>query len=242
MASIKRHHPTQSRLFDSVKHNGRDSQRNSHSYPSIDHLKNLRLTFKSSSGKLTKTPRLTYMSISSEIVNRVSEDRLYQLIPMMPGVAGTVPRTMYMSQDINRLLAGPWDSPDWENRCFSLRADLERFVHGGMIPVAERPMCRGRTSYMRQLFRWRNEVWEIRSRDPQPGIRVLGRFADTDIFIALSWWFRSDLGGPGDRRWRDAIVDCKTKWTHLFPTYQPITSGGAHAYPNSYISANTYLV
>lgn len=182
------------------------------------------------------------MSISFEIANRVSEDRLYQLIPIMPGVAGTVPRTMYVSREINRLLAGPFDSPDLENRCFSLRADLERFVHGGMIPVAERPMSGGRNSYMRQLFRWRNEVWEIRSRGPQPGIRVLGRFADTDIFIALSWRFRTELGGPGDRRWRDAIVDCKTQWTHLFPAYQPITSRDTHAYPKSYISANTILV
>lgn len=182
------------------------------------------------------------MSISSEIADRVSEGRLFQLTPMMPGSSGAVPREMYVSQEIKSLIDGPWQDDDWERRCGSLRADLERFVQGGMIPVAERPMLRGKTSYMRQLFRWREEVWEIRSRDPQPGIRVLGRFADTDIFIVLTWWFRAELGGPGNRRWRDAIVGCKTQWTHLFPTYQPKTSGGTDDYPNPCISTNTFLV
>lgn len=159
----------------------------------------------------------------------------------MPSFTGATPRHMYLSEEIYSLLAGPWQSIEEEERCGYLHADLDRFVHGGLIPVAERPFLRGKSAYMRQLFRWREEVWEIRSRDPKPGIRVLGRFTDTNIFIALSWWHRADLGGPKSRAWRDAIVGCKTEWKNLFPAYEPKSSGDEDVYPNACIS-NAYLV
>lgn len=149
---------------------------------------------------------------------------------------------MFLSEEIQPLLTAPWESEEWEDRCGSLRADLERFIAGGMIAVAAQPLTGGRTAYMRQLSKRFDEVWEIRSRDPKPGIRVLGRFADVDVFIALTWWRRADLGGPGTRAWRDAIVECKTKWNQLFPAYQPISSGVGHEYPTACISANTYLI
>ena len=33
--------------------------------------------------------------------------------------------------------------------------------------------------------------WDIRSRDPRPGLRVIGHFAETDVFVALVWRPRS---------------------------------------------------
>ncbi len=183
------------------------------------------------------------MSIHQDIADRISENRLFPLQPLMPPPPGSQLRTMFITEEIQSLLVGPWRSESWEERCGYLHADLDRFVQGGVLSVAERPMSGGRSSYLRQLYRWREEVWEIRSRDPQPGIRVLGRFAETDIFIATSWWHRADLGGPGERAWRDAIVECKTQWKHLFPAYEPKSSGvNVHDYPNDYISTNTLLV
>lgn len=186
------------------------------------------------------------MSIYNEITNRIAEGRLIPLRPLMPSTLGLAPRHMYLTETINSLLTGPWSNDEWEERCGYLHADLDRFVQGGVIPVATRPLSGGRSSYMRQLFRWREEVWEIRSRDPQPGIRILGRFADTDVFIATSWWHRSDLGGPESRQWRDAIVECKTQWRNLFPAYEPksvgnFKSGNYDDYPTACIS-NTLLV
>ena len=181
------------------------------------------------------------MSIHDEIVLRVAERRLYSLQPLMPSTIGVTSRHLYVNKEIFPLLVGPWHNAQWEERCGYLRADLDRFIHGGLIPVAERPFLRGNSAYMRQLFRWRENVWEIRSRDPKPGIRVLGRFADTDVFVALSWWHRADLGGPRSREWRDAIVGCKTEWRNLFPAYEPKSSGDDNVYPKACIS-NTYLV
>lgn len=181
------------------------------------------------------------MSILAEILNRTREGRLYPLPPLMPSLPGNAPRYMYVSPEINAICnTGPWESARWMSRCMVLRAALDRFTQGGLIPIAARPLGGGKRAYMRQLFRWRDEVWEIRSLE-EPGIRVLGRFADTDLFIALTWHKRAELLGPRSRPWRDAIVACKTHWTHLFPAYQP-KSRGSDAYPNDYISSNTILV
>ena len=182
------------------------------------------------------------MSIYTEISARVTEGRLYPLQPFMPPEAGVPERRMFLSEEIRSLIVGPWHDTEWQLRCGALYADLDKFVQGGLITVAEHPFRRGKTAYMKQLSKWSEEVWEIRSRDPQPGIRVMGRFADTDVFIALSWSYRSSLGGPNARPWRDAIVGCKTQWRNLFPAYEPISAGDDDAYPNTYISANTYLI
>jgi hypothetical protein len=182
------------------------------------------------------------MSIYSEIAARVNEHRLFALSPLMPPNPGVTPRHLFVSPEINALFNGPWHSRQWMSRCFLLRADLDRFSQGGLIPIATRPLSKGNTAYMRQLFRWREEVWEIRSRGAKPGIRVLGRFADTDVFIALTWHKRPDLRGPKSRAWRNAIVGCKTEWRNLFPAYAPRTGDPSSVYPTDYISANTYLV
>ena len=182
------------------------------------------------------------MSISYEIANRVEEGRLFELIPFMPPSFGNTPRSMFVSVEIYNLLMGPWDNSSLEERCGYLYADLDQFINGEIITVAERPFVKGKTAYIKQLYRRHEEVWEIRSRDPAPGIRVFGRFAKTDVFIALTWWNRTDLGGPHSRAWRDAIVGCKTEWRNLFQAHNPITDRNYNDYPNKYISNKTYLV
>jgi hypothetical protein len=178
---------------------------------------------------------LTYMSIRVEIGNRISEERLFLLSPAMPG--SHIVRPMFVSLEIKDLVLGPWDDAEWEERCGQLRADLDRYIECRRITVAARPY-HARTAYMAQLDELRDEAWEIRSRDPEPSLRVFGRFADTDWFVALTWWKRADLKGPDSREWRDAIEGCKAEWRRLFPTYPPKT--GANV--NDYISTNVFLV
>ena len=111
------------------------------------------------------------------------------------------------------------------------------FIEGKLISVAKRPF-KTKKAYMAQLHPKRDEVWEIRSRDPKPGSRVFGRFAETDVFVALTWSPREILGGPGSREWKAVIRQCKTEWRQLFPAHQPISGDDLHAY----ISANVFLV
>lgn len=142
-------------------------------------------------------------------------------------------RQMYVSEEIHGLLVGPWAEPEWEERFNYLRADLDRFIEGSLIPIAREPY-KGKTSYMLRLQPPADEVWEIRSRDPEPSIRVFGRFAEKDIFIALTWALRADLKHPGSREWRDASVGCKTDWIKLFHPYLPKSGADIHGHISNF--------
>lgn len=163
----------------------------------------------------------------------MGEGRLFLLPPAMSRVV----RPMFVSPEIRNLVFGPWDDPNWADRCGLLRADFDRFITGGRIAIAARPY-QARSAYMAQLDQPRDEVWEIRSRDPEPSIRVFGRFALTNWFVALTWSKRADLKGPESREWRDAIEACKAEWRKLFPTYNPRMGDHVH----DYISARYFLV
>lgn len=167
------------------------------------------------------------MSIYDEIRAGVNERRLLFLSPALPGTL--IVRKMYISNGIRDLVFGPWSEPQWEQRCGYLRADLDKFIEGRLLTIAEKPYG-GKTSDMKRLDAARDEVWEIRSRDPNPGLRVFGRFADRNLFVALTWAKRVNLHGPGSREWRNAIEECKTEWRRLFPAYPPKTGGQIHDY------------
>jgi len=158
----------------------------------------------------------------------VAEERLFILRPWLE--SDPVVRTMVVSEEIKDLIEGPWEDISWEERCNKLRADLEEFVKGSVLAVSLTPH-RHKTAYMGRLKQPRDEVWDIRSRDPKPSLRVFGRFADRDIFVALFWSPRSvkiphtqrlPLGDRHSIQWNSAIRECKAEWRKLFPTYEPI--------------------
>jgi hypothetical protein len=175
------------------------------------------------------------MSILEDINARVQEGRLFYLVPALP--SDPVVRYVFVSKEINGLVIGPWQDAKLEYRGGQLRAYLERFITGQLIGVAKEPY-HARTAYMAQLSPLREEVWEIRSRDPRPAIRVFGRFAQQDTFVALTWAYRKPLGGPNSHEWRDAIEITKAEWRKLFPTYDPFSGTTV----NDYITDNVFLV
>jgi hypothetical protein len=77
-----------------------------------------------------------------------------------------------------------------------------------------------------------DEVWDLRSQAPPPGLRVFCRFAEKDVLVALTcsprsvpvpWLNRLPLLGRSSREWRDAIVGCRREWNVLFPAHQPLS-------------------
>jgi hypothetical protein len=105
-----------------------------------------------------------------------------------------------------------------EERIGRLLADLELFADGTALYPR----------YLFLLYRSREAVWEIRSTRPNPSIRVLGRFACKDVFIATNFALRDALGGWQSRAWRDVKVESRTVWTNLFHTYAPIVTTNVH--------------
>jgi hypothetical protein len=136
------------------------------------------------------------------------------LFPVVPRAAGTSPRrAMFVSEALWTFLQTE-HSDEMEERVGFLQADLEVFASGERI----------HPKYLFLLYPAREAVWEIRSTRPNPSIRVLGRFADKNMFIATNFSLRDQLGGWQSREWRNVKVASRTVWANLFHTYKPIVT------------------
>lgn len=153
---------------------------------------------------------LTYMSIAGLIHWRVKEERLFPVIPRMAGAP--LRRAMFVTAHLRNVLRSSYEDPEMEARMGHLEADLDHFVLSQTIDP----------KYLFHLYPARDGVWEIRSVRHDPSIRVLGHFADRDVFIATNCAFREDLGGWQSRQWKEVKRAARANWNQLFHTYQPI--------------------
>lgn len=154
---------------------------------------------------------------------------------------------MLLSRELQSLLDGPWVNPRWKSRFSAqLRADLEAFVQGQFLSLSLVPFG-ARNEYMALLDPPSDGIWDIRSRMPSPGLRVLGAFAEKDVFIAMLCAPRSvavdvlhrpPLLNKDSREWRDSIQEVKSEWRRLLLTYPPV--GGDN--PNDVLSDKFYTV
>lgn len=152
------------------------------------------------------------MSIEDFIRFRVSEGRLYPLLPRAPGLAPV--RAMLVSTEIWSLLSADHEDEEMEERLGILQADLETFVTGRPIDP----------KYLFLLYPSSEAVWEIRSVRANPSMRVLGLFAKRDVFIATCIALRENLGGWESREWKNVKRAARSEWNNLLHTYQPIIS------------------
>ena len=180
---------------------------------------------------------MTYMSIQDEISVLVRQGRLIQLLPIIK--SDRVKRFMFVSSALYERLQPEIDiGNEFDPRFAHLRADLEKFILGGEINVAHDPFKKPTKTFLARTKPVEDEIWDIRSIDPNPAIRVLGCFSEQDVFVALEWEFRSELGGPHDKAWRDFIVRCGAHWRRLFGSYLPLCGEKT----SDYISENYFDV
>jgi len=163
------------------------------------------------------------MSIDSHISDLKAARRLFPVLSYAPGA--TTRRALLVDEELSELLLGPWDTTENEIRCMALRAYLDVFTEG-------RPIIPG---YLFQLSDRREEVWEIKAPRPNPGLRVFGRFAQKDVFVALHHEARDALKGWQSRGWRDAKEICKSEWRTLFLTWEPLRGRIIHDYVSNAI-------
>ena len=185
------------------------------------------------------------MSISTLIEQALSDGRLLHLPLNMP--SDKTEREMLIHRDLYDHMMGGWPSDVAEERFGRLRADLEFFVTGGVISMGFDPRNHGTDTYMGRLDPLHEGTWDIRSRAPKPGMRVFGRFAEVDTFVALEYWFRSKtpnwswrraLGKGNSLEYEIALVDAEQKWKELFHEYKPLIGGDC----SDYISRDTIPV
>ena len=163
-----------------------------------------------------------------------------RLFPVGHTLGFPIVRPIYASVEIDCLLHLEKQDQDWKNRMAALAVDLDRVLDGTLIHAAlsdpDRPYANKNKALLRQLSPGTNEVWEIRSRTMKPTIRIFGRFAAKDSFIALTWATRPELKGPESVHWQSAIADCASKWDELFHAHQPLTGGNLNDYVSNAIS------
>jgi len=182
------------------------------------------------------------MSIHGAINGHIAAGTLHQIKPVVG--SDPIDRTIIVANDIHSLLVGPWENETMERRANRLRADLETFVTGQIISVSMTPF-EHKTAYMGLLDKPEHGVWDIRSRDPKPGLRVFGCFVETDVFIGFVWRPRSvrwrgrqPLGDRNDLTWELEKLECEDRWHKLFTGYTPQTGGDLR----DFISHNAFLV
>ena len=168
------------------------------------------------------------MSIHDLIDSHIAAGKLHRIEAMADD---SVSRSMVVSTEINTLLVGPWRSQSSENRAMRLLADLEHFVSGKQVSVSLEGFHH-KTAYFGRLDKPEHEIWDIRSRDPKPGLRIFGRFADINFFVGLIWRPRSvewedkmPLGSGKSIEWDIEKIQCESAWNNLFPKSPPIHGG-----------------
>ena len=129
---------------------------------------------------------------------------------------------------------------EWGWRVGQLQTDFESFVKGEYISLSMTPF-KHRTATMGLMAPKSDGTWEIRCREPRPGLRVLGKFASVDTFVALSWEPRSvkfgrknPLGDKHSREYRHALSLVNKRWNHVLPRLSSLTGGNY----SDYVSKN----
>lgn len=150
------------------------------------------------------------MSIEDEIVDRCDRGMLFPLLPKAAGA--TTRRAMFIEEGLWAELNSSEGDPVWDERIGRLRADLEIFVTEEEITP----------KYLFRLFPKLDRVWEIRSIQEKPSIRVLGLFPLKDVFVSTNYALREALEGWQSRAWRDVKKMALAMWRKLFLTYRAV--------------------
>ena len=180
---------------------------------------------------------MTYKSIRAAIRRHVRAGRLHAL--EMTDASDPVERVLVYTDQIKTLLEGPWAQTSCANRAARLRADLEAFVRGEPVSVCLRPYEAG-AAFLGRLAEPEEEVWDVRAREPNPALRLFGRFAAPDHFVAFDWRPRSKpwngrepLHDRHDPEWDAEKAKCLAQWERLFPKHDPVHGGTVYEYVTS---------
>ncbi len=170
----------------------------------------------------------------SDIIDHIkSHCRDGLLFPVDPWVPGDpIVRGLYVSAEIYSMLEGEHKNVLQEQQWESARAIMDNYVSGRIMSVGDKDKKRP----MSLLTPADDGVWSMRASDPKPGIRILGYFAEKDLFIALTWEERLTLGMKFSFAWRRLIKSCKAEWRKLFYPYQPIQGGNYDEYISNIIT------
>ncbi len=137
------------------------------------------------------------------------------------GIGG---RCLYVTENVERALLGPWASIEEEDRLSRARSVVDAFING-MTMAVRMPPSRSVRAQLALLDPGDECVWEFRTNAPKYtrvsrfGVRIFGMFMAKDNFIALCIEFKENLLKDDD--YMPSREFCKREWRKLFPSYSP---------------------
>lgn len=192
--------------------------------------------------RLAVSGGLTYMSIEELIQSQLDAG---ELVRVHPALGDSEERTMFVSREVSDLLSPPWTDKTVEERVGFLRADLEAFVRGQLMGMCMLPRKANEKAHFGLLAPAEDGFWDVRSVNPDPGLRVVGAFAKRDVFVGLCWaprskaWLqRLPLADFHSLEWRRLIKRARREWQRLFLGLEP-HKGASHS---DHISTRSYPV
>jgi hypothetical protein len=151
------------------------------------------------------------MSNLDDIKEHVRQNRLFEIVrrDLRATNDREYRRWIYVSLAISQEIANRF-----AERAFRLlSAQFQNFIIGRTVPVALEPDHK--KAEWARLKPGNHEVWETRVRNVSPELRVFGRFADIDTFVALNLYEGWEV--KGRPKWDEAKARCQSDWSALFP-------------------------
>jgi hypothetical protein len=142
------------------------------------------------------------MSEWDAIKAREAEGRLHAVRPRL--AKDPIERAMFLATYLHEPLMEQRSDPQEIARYAALWVQLEAFVTG--LPVTD--------AQLKRLTPFRDGVWEIRNKKPNPSLRVFGLFVSRDVFIGTNYQLRSALETRID--WQREIRRARHEWRELF--------------------------
>lgn len=172
------------------------------------------------------------MSIQWNIEDAISAGRLRGFIPEFG--SDELVRSLFLHPQLADEISERVEV--WGRRVGRLQGDLESFVKGEHIAMSMTPFSH-KNAFIALLDPPDDGIWEIRSRDPNPGLRVFGKFPCANTFVALSWEPRSvrfrgknPLGGRNSLEYHLALIETNKRWEFTLPNTEPLTGGNYRDY------------
>lgn len=173
------------------------------------------------------------MSITDQIQAQVTAHlgkRLFHLRPLLPGES--VVRHLVVSEEIRECVTPPWAGNWMGLRHSTFRGTLDAFIQGEELSVAEHPFNKLGDAFLARVHPVEDEIWDIRSIDPNARIRCFGAFGGKNLFIALTFAYREDITTTED--WDYEIDRCKGMWNQFFGSMNRFKGGSLDEYVSNY--------
>jgi hypothetical protein len=162
------------------------------------------------------------MSIKNQIV---AHERVGALIPFAPPDVVPAKRRLFLTENAYREFVDENEVLGALGLRGQVKAAMVRWAKGERVYK----------EFLKPLDPCPPKTWEIRITAPTPQVRLFGRFAYEDTFIATHFYTRPRLGSrkttkKGRDQWDIAKSACEDAWKALFPHWEPFTADKVQAY------------